>query len=152
MKAASLAEEQVTNEITGGAIAGALDNSGKVKVEAMSLQQKTPAASSDIADLIESTVDSKPADGKPDSKVTEEVAKVINEAIMSRSVNKAVQETMSPAKNETAPEPEKKVELYSHAADALKGQILQSTISSSAFLDGSINQEIAEQHSKIIAM
>lgn len=50
----------------------------------MSLQQKTPAASSDIADLIESTVDSRPDDNKPDPKVTEEVAKVINEAIMNR--------------------------------------------------------------------
>jgi hypothetical protein len=41
--------------------------------------------------------------------VTEEVAKVINEAIMNRSVNKAVQDSMrpaTPAKNKTAPAPE----------------------------------------------
>ena len=42
--------------------------------------------------------------------------------------------------------------MYGNAADLLKGQIFSSTISTSPFLDGSINQEIAEEHSKIIEL
>lgn len=42
--------------------------------------------------------------------------------------------------------------MYGNAADMLKGQIFSSTISTSPFLDGSINQEIAEEHSKIIEL
>lgn len=42
--------------------------------------------------------------------------------------------------------------MYGDAADMLKGQIFSATISTSPFLDGSINQEIAEEHSKIIEL
>jgi hypothetical protein len=75
--------------------------------------------------------------------MTEEAAKVISEAIMNRS-----------AKNETVPEllPLKKIEMYGNVADTLDGQIFSSTISTSPFLNGSINLEIAAEHSKIIEL
>lgn len=66
---------------------------------------------------------------------------------MNKEVNNAVQEKIP-----QAPHPVDRAALYGKAADELKGSLIESSVSVDPFGEGTLNKEIASEHSQIIKL